>query len=395
MGHGLSGNAEERSGVEVEMFLDVLGSNFFTGVPDSLLKALSNYLMDSYGEDSKYHVIAANEGNALGIASGYHLATGSIPVVYMQNSGEGNAINPLASLLNERLYAIPCILIIGWRGEPGIHDEPQHIYQGEVTCHLLEDIGMAYHIVGKETTIEEVRSVMKRFRRHLAQGKQVAFVIRKGSLIYDGVKTEYKNDHPLMREAAIQEIVKVSGENPIICTTGRASRELFEIREALGQGHAFDFLTVGSMGHASSIALGIALQKPSKTIWCIDGDGAVLMHMGAMAVIGKAAPKNLIHIVINNKAHESVGGMPTAASTTDLSNVAVACGYQHSVKIRDLVALQRELERSCREIGPIFIEILCSIESRDNLGRPVTTPLQNKDDFMRQLSNRFFRESDS
>ena len=298
--------------MRAEKLIEIIGADFYTGVPDSQLKALCDYLMSVYGIDPKHHIIAANEGNCTALAAGYHLATGKTPVVYMQNSGEGNIINPAISLLNDMVYRIPVVFIIGWRGEPGIHDEPQHIYQGEVTLKLLEDIGIQTFVIDKDTTDEEIVVAMEDFKNVLAAGKDVAFVIRKGALSYDG-KIEYKNDNIMNRESIIQHIVNISGEDPVISTTGKASRELFEIRAVNGQSHKYDFLTVGSMGHSSSIALGIAMNKPNTKLWCVDGDGAVLMHMGAMAVIGANTPKNLVHVVINNGAHETVGGMPTVA----------------------------------------------------------------------------------
>ena len=296
--------------MKVETLYNIIGSDFYTGVPDSQLKALCNFLMDKYSIDPHHHIIAANEGNCTALAAGYHLATGKVPVVYMQNSGEGNIINPVASLLNDKVYAIPVVFIIGWRGEPGIHDEPQHIYQGEVTLSLLQQMGIESFVIGKDTTDEEVSQVMTGFHPILESGKQVAFVIRKGALT-DAPTVDYHNDNSVSREDIIKHITAVTGTDPIISTTGKASRELFEIREANSQPHGYDFLTVGSMGHSSSIALGVALNKSESKVWCIDGDGAVLMHMGAMAVIGSNRPKNLVHIVINNGAHETVGGMPT------------------------------------------------------------------------------------
>ncbi|MBO4776124.1 MAG: phosphonopyruvate decarboxylase, partial [Lachnospiraceae bacterium] len=290
--------------MQVEKLVEIIGSDFFTGVPDSQLKALCNFLMNRYGIDSKHHIIAANEGNCTALAAGYHLATGKVPVVYMQNSGEGNIINPVASLLNDKVYAIPAVFIVGWRGEPGVHDEPHHIYQGEVTVKLLEDMDIKTFVIGKETTDEEVEEAMKNFREILSKGKDVAFVIRKGALSYDG-KVKYENSNTMVREEIIRHIAKASGEDPIVSTTGKASRELFEIREANKKSHKYDILTVGSMGHTSSIALGVALNKPDKRVWCIDGDGSVLMHMGSMAVVGSNAPENLIHVVINNGAHET------------------------------------------------------------------------------------------
>lgn len=377
--------------MKVEEFAGILGAEFYTGVPDSQLKALCNYLMSVYGIDPKHHIIAANEGNCTALAAGYHLATGKVPVVYMQNSGEGNIINPVASLLNEKVYAIPMIFVIGWRGEPGIHDEPQHIYQGEVTLKLLEDMDIASFVVSKETSEDELKSAMTDFRKLLDAGKQVAFVIRKGALT-DASKVEYKNDNTMVREQIIRHIVQASGEDPIVSTTGKASRELFEIREANGQGHGFDFLTVGSMGHSSSIALGIAAQKPDRRIWCIDGDGAALMHMGAMAVIGSMRPKNLIHIVINNGAHETVGGMPTVAGSIDLVGVAKACGYPNATCVETLEALTRELQEARGKNELSLIEVKCAIGARADLGRPTTTPEQNKLAFMGCLSDNSNKE---
>ena len=370
--------------MEAEKLVNMIGADFYTGVPDSQLKPLCNYLIDTYGIDPKHHIIAANEGNCTAIAAGYHLATGKVPVVYMQNSGEGNIINPVASLLNEKVYAIPVFFIIGWRGEPGIHDEPQHVFQGEVTIKLLEDMGISSYIIGKETSEEDVRAVIDGFREKLGQGRNVAFVIRKDALSY-AHKVIYKNSNTMTREEIIRHVVKASGDDPVVSTTGKASRELFETREANGQSHKYDFLTVGSMGHSSSIALGIALNKPQTRIWCIDGDGAVLMHMGAMAVIEANKPGNMIHIIINNAAHETVGGMPTVAGSIDLVKIASACGYPYAVSVDNFDDLDKELDAArCRkELS--MIEVKCSIGARSDLGRPTTTALKNKQDYMDYL----------
>ena len=368
--------------MKVENLVKIIGADFYTGVPDSQLKALCNYLMNTYGIDQNHHIIAANEGNCTALAAGYHLATGKVAVVYMQNSGEGNIINPVASLLNDKVYAIPMIFIVGWRGEPGVHDEPQHIYQGEVTVKLLEDMDIKTFVISKDTTEDELTSVMNDFNAVLKNGKQVAFVIRKGALT-DAPKVEYKNDNTMMREEIIRHIVKVSGEDPIVSTTGKASRELFEIREANGQSHKYDFLTVGSMGHTSSIALGIAINKPDQRIWCIDGDGAVLMHMGSMAVLGANKPKNMVHIVINNGAHETVGGMPTVASQIDIVAIAKACGYPNAVCVDNFDDLDKALEDAKSRNELSLIEVKCSIGARDDLGRPTTTALENKQNFKR------------
>ncbi|NLT09892.1 MAG: phosphonopyruvate decarboxylase [Ruminococcus sp.] len=371
--------------MKAETLMKITGADFYTGVPDSQLKALCNCLMNTYGIDKKHHIIAANEGNCTALAAGYHLATGKVPVVYMQNSGQGNIINPVASLLNDKVYAIPMIFVIGWRGEPGIHDEPQHIYQGEVTVKLMEDMDIRTFIISKDTTDEEAAAAMEDFRKLLSQGKQVAFIVRKGALKYDE-PVEYKNSNTMLREEIIQHIADAAGEDPIVSTTGKASRELFETRTAREQSHKYDFLTVGSMGHSSSIALGVALNKPEKRIWCIDGDGAVLMHMGSMAVLGANAPENLIHVVINNGAHETVGGMPTVASSVDVVAIAKACGYPNAVSVDSFEALDRELEAAKSRHQLSLIEVKCSIGARDDLGRPTTTALENKENFMKFLA---------
>ena len=371
--------------MNVNRLLQLIGAEFYTGVPDSQLKALCDCLMHTYGIDGHHHVIAANEGNCVGLAAGYHLATGKVPVVYLQNSGEGNIINPIASLLNDKVYAIPMIFIIGWRGEPGVHDEPQHIYQGEVTVRLMEDMDVKPFVIGKDTSDEEVQDVMTGFRSLLEKGKQVAFIIRKGALTYDE-KVAYTNRHTMSREEIICHIAAVSGDDPIISTTGKASRELFEIREANVQSHQTDFLTVGSMGHSSSIALGVALHRPDTKIWCIDGDGAMLMHMGSLPVIAARAPKNLVHIVINNGAHETVGGMPTVAASMDIVAAAKACGYPEAVCVDTFDDLDKALLAARDRQLLSLIEVKCAIGARADLGRPTTTAIENKENFMRYLS---------
>lgn len=371
--------------MRVERLVEIIGADFYTGIPDSQLKAFCNYLMHTYGIDPKHHIITANEGNATALAAGYYLATGKVPVVYLQNSGEGNIINPVVSLLNDKVYAIPIIFIIGWRGEPDIKDEPQHLYQGKITMKLLEDVDIKPFVISKDTTDEEVEDVMTGYRKLLDAGKNVAFVIRKDALSYSK-KFQYSNDNILIREKVIEHIVKASGEAPIISTTGKISRELFEVRTAYGQSHKYDFMTVGSMGHCSSIALGIAINKPEMKVWCIDGDGSVLMHMGSLAVIGANVPRNMIHIVINNCAHESVGGMPTVANNIDLVALAKACGYPNAVCVDKVNTLDEELEAAKNRNELSLIEVKCSIGAREDLARPTTTPLENKENFMEYLS---------
>jgi phosphonopyruvate decarboxylase len=371
----------------VEKFLNILNDklqlNFFAGVPDSQLGSLCNYLINTYGICNK-HIIAANEGNAAAIATGYHLSTGNVPCVYLQNSGLGNIINPVASLLNDNLYGIPCVFIVGWRGEPNVKDEPQHVFQGQITLKLLEDLNIEYIVIDKDTTEESLVTTVKNFSDVLKAGKSVAFVIKKDGLSYEG-KSKYKNDNLLKREEIIETIVNKYKDDLFVSTTGKTSRELFEIREKQNQAHTNDFLTVGSMGHSSSIALGIALNTPNKRVWCIDGDGAVLMHLGSMPVIASQSPKNYVHVVINNSSHESVGGQPTVAKDIDFVKIALACGYKYAYSIEKLEQLNNILDEIEKKEGTTFLEIKSAIGSRSDLGRPTTTPIENKNAFMKYI----------
>ena len=369
--------------MDITTFITSLSAHnitFFTGVPDSQLKALCDYLNKEHPQNN---ITAANEGNALALAAGYHMATGNTACVYLQNSGLGNIINPLASLTNAKVYAIPALLVIGWRGEPGVHDEPQHVFQGEVTLPLLDIMSIPYFILTKTTTEDELGTFLQEAAIHFEQGKQCAIVVKKGALTFP--ETAYQNTNTLKREEAVETIVQYADRDIIVSTTGKTSRELFEIRERNQQSHAYDFLTVGSMGHSSSIALGIALNKPNKTVWCIDGDGAVLMHMGSMAVIGAKKPENLIHVVINNGSHESVGGMPTVADTVNLPEIATACNYSSVFSVSSKEELEEVLLSLAEQLKPVFIEVKSAIGSRSDLGRPTTTPVENKTALMAYL----------
>ena len=357
--------------------------DFFTGVPDSLLKDICAYIMDNTPREK--NIIAANEGNAVGLAAGYHLATNKIPMVYMQNSGIGNAVNPLLSLSDSQVYNFPVLLMIGWRGEPGLKDEPQHITQGEVTLPLLEAMKIPYLILSSEAgeldgQINEAIANIKK------TNSAFAIVVRKKTFDSYKIKTKPSTSFKLMREEVIEKIVgSLNGSEVIVSTTGKTSRELFECREKLNQSHCFDFLTVGSMGHSSQIALGIALNKKNKTVICIDGDGAVLMHMGSMAIIGDLAPKNYIHFVINNGAHESVGGQPTVAFGIDIPKIALANGYKSALSISTMAELNDFLSNMKTYDCPLLVEIKVKTGSRDDLGRPTIKPVDNKKDFMQNL----------
>lgn len=359
--------------------LSKITGNFFTGVPDSLLQPFNTYLMKTYGV-SDQHIIAANEGNAVALAAGYHLATGKTPVVYLQNSGLGNIVNPVTSLLNDKVYGIPCVFIIGWRGEPGVKDEPQHIFQGGITAQMLKVLDIEHYVVDQKTTDVEMDVKMSVFSKLLNEGKSVAFLIKKDAFHYNKMVT-YQNDYKLSREEILRAVTDSAKDDIIVSTTGKTSRELFEIREASQQPHNHDFLTVGSMGNSSSIALGIALNKKDKRVWCLDGDGSLLMHMGAMAVIGDQSPANLVHVVINNEAHESVGGQPTVVGGVDLQKIAIGCRYNHAYSCADKEGLTKIIT-GLPQTGPVFIEVKAAIGSRKDLGRPTKTPIENKRDFM-------------
>ena len=369
--------------MKVERFLELCPSDFFVGVPDSQLKALCDELMEKYGTGKQHHIVA-NEGNAVALAAGHHLATGKLPMVYLQNSGEGNAMNPLVSLASERVYGIPMLLVIGYRGEPGVKDEPQHIFQGEITLDFLNLLKIPYFVLDRDTEEEDLRKALDNFQEEFSKGRQAAIVVKKGALEKEHAY-HYSNAYNYTREEAIRCIVDYTGDSPIVSTTGKASRELYEIREERGEDHSRDFLTVGSMGHASSIALGIALEKEEERVICLDGDGALLMHMGAMAVLGASGQKNILHILLNNEAHETVGGQPTVSPTIDYGSIAKACGYNKCYLVRDQKYLEKALAESAKEEGPIFLEVRCAMHSRDNLGRPKESPKENKELFMKKL----------
>lgn len=368
-----------------ELFVGELqsrGTGFFTGVPDSLLKNLCAYITDAF--DEKHHIIAANEGNAVALAVGHHLATGTIPMVYMQNSGEGNAVNPLLSLADGDVYRIPLLLCIGWRGEPGAYDEPQHVKQGKVTLSLLETMGIPFLILSSET--DELKAQMEKAYAYMrSEGTPYALIIQKGLFGDYALKNARDVEGTMSREEALELVAKHTAHDAIyVSTTGMASRELYEIRERNGESHQKDFLTVGSMGHASQIALGIALSKKTRQVVCLDGDGAALMHLGGMAIIGTTKPENYVHIILNNGAHDSVGGQPTVGRDVDLASVALCLGYKASVKANTQKQLIDALKADGP--GPRCIEVLVRKGNRKDLGRPKSTPVENKQAFMQYIA---------
>ena len=366
--------------IRPEYFIEKLrenGIDCFAGVPDSLLKNICAYITDHC--DEAHNIITANEGAAVGLAAGHYLATGQPACVYMQNSGEGNIINPIASLTDPEVYNIPVLLLIGWRGRPGVHDEPQHVKQGKITTGLLNVMGINYEVLAKEEDKAE-KQIAKAIKA--LQNKEVfALVIEKDTFDAYTLQNVEKNDLTMSREEAIQMVAAALGEKDVIVsTTGMISRELFEYRTAMNEGHERDFLTVGSMGHASQIALGIAMAKQDRKVWCFDGDGASIMHMGSMAIVASKAPKNYIHVVFNNGAHDSVGGQPTVGLKIDLPAVAKAVGYKSVCSVSTKEELLNQLTDF--DEAPMFLEIRVKKGNRKDLGRPTTTPIQNKEALM-------------
>lgn len=374
--------------VSPEIFINTLQDNgvkFFAGVPDSLLKNVCAFITDNVSPDR--NIITANEGAAVGVAAGHYLATGEVPLVYMQNSGIGNAVNPLLSLADEKVYSMPMIIMIGWRGEPGVHDEPQHVKQGAVTLELLDAMAIPYVILSDDdrSASSEVETLVAQCRQTL---KPHAIIIRKGTFGSYKLQSKVPNDNPVSREDAMKLIVdSLPQDSIIVSTTGKLSRELYEYRDALCQSHESDFLTVGSMGHSSSIALGIALAKPERRVFCFDGDGAFIMHMGAISNIGHLKPKNFIHVVFNNGAHESVGGQPTMGFGINIPEIAQACGYKNALTVYDKDGITAALKAALEQEGPTLVELRVGINSRDDLGRPKTTPIENKSAFMEFIKN--------
>lgn len=363
-----------------------VGVDFFCGVPDSLLKDFCAYMTDNV-ERSK-HVITANEGTAVSLAAGYHLATGKFACVYLQNSGLGNCVNPLTSLAAGEVYSIPMILLVGWRGEPGKRDEPQHMVKGQLTPALLATLGIPFQILPdfQEGAERALYTAKKHIQHSLTP---YAFLVKRQTFLPYTLQEQNTETYPLLREEALHTLMReINDRDVVVSTTGMLSRELFEYRHNLEQGHERDFLTVGSMGHASSIAMGIAMSKPKRRVWCLDGDGAALMHLGALASIGQRGPPNLKHVIINNGAHDSVGGQPTDAgnaATFSFTKAALALGYKEAFTASTPEEIQAATATLKSKEGPLLLEIKAKIGARSNLGRPNRSPIQNKADFMHFL----------
>ena len=359
--------------------LQECGIDFFTGVPDSLLKDICGFITDETPKER--NIISTNEGGAIGLAMGYNMSTSKIPLVYMQNSGFGNTINPLLSLADPKVYGIPMLLLVGWRGEPNIKDEPQHVKQGEVSEILLQSLNIPYSIISSETKnfsnlLNDAVDVMK------SKSTPYVILVRKGTFEKYSLKNEKVTDYDLNREGAVKKIIDlINKDDIIVSTTGKTSREVFEYREEIRDGHEKDFLTVGGMGHTNQIALGIAIGKPNRTIYCIDGDGAVLMHTGSLGIIGDIAPSNLKHIIINNGAHDSVGGQPSIGFDINFRKIAEGFNYKKTFQIKMLNEFDEVFKNFKNSSGPSLLEILVNKGARKNLGRPTISPRENKANF--------------
>lgn len=351
------------------------GVTFFTGVPDSLLKEFCACVTATLKPEE--HLIAANEGASVGLAIGHYLGTGSLPLVYLQNSGLGNTVNPLLSLASPEVYGVPMLLMLGWRGEPGKKDEPQHVHQGRVMMKLLEDMDIPVAVLSTDIAEAEVQTKAAAKKARDINGP-VALVVKKNTFDkYSVPSAEAKL--PMGREEAIIAAAEVLDDNAVvICTTGMPSRELFEFRVRTEGGHHRDFLTVGGMGHASQIALGLALAQPDRSVYCFDGDGAALMHMGSMAITGQFKASNLTHLVFNNGVHGSVGGQPTVGFKIDMPQIATACGYAETLRVMTKDDLQNAIGNSRNSNGVTFIEVQVRPGNRSDIGRPTSTPSENK-----------------
>src|SRR5690554_2479573 len=359
------------------------GVNFFAGVPDSLLADFCAYVTDHMDDDA--HVITANEGNAVALAAGHYLGTGEPALVYMQNSGLGNAVNPLLSLADEEVYSIPMLLMIGWRGEPGVKDEPQHVKQGRVMVPMLDAMEVPWFEL--HAGMDDIEAVITRACALMRERSgPVALLVRKGAFEKYKLQKTVQTSFPMNREGAVKCIVDLLGDDDVvISTTGKTSRELYEYRAARGDGHGNDFLTVGAMGHTSSIAMGVARGQRDRRVICLDGDGSVLMHMGALAIVGQSGLGNFVHVVVNNGAHDSVGGQPTAGFEIDLVASAKACGYRHASSVTTAKDAREAFAGFAGNDGPVLLEIRVNKGARDDLGRPRSTPVENRDALMKRL----------
>lgn len=360
--------------------LTARGFDFFTGVPDSLLTDFIQYVGDHHPAEK--YINAANEGTAVGLAAGWHLATKRFPVVMIQNSGIGNVINPLLSLVDPRVYKIPMLFLIAWRGEPGKKDEPQHIVQGGIMSSLLADLGVTSEVLPGYDEGAEAALDLAHF--HLrTKGSPFAFLVRRKTFLTYTSTKETTQKHSLSREDAIHVMLEHIGKfDSLISGAGVSSRELIEIREKKGILFNQDFYCLGAKGHSSSIAMGIALAKPSKMIYVLDSDGSFFMHMGAAAQIGSRKIPNLRHIILNNHVHETSGGVPSVGDTVDFVKLAEGCGYVYSASASTKEEVIKHLENMKTIQGSGLLEIKIRSFSKLDTRPPKIGPKENKENFM-------------
>lgn len=372
--------------IEPGRFIDQLtglGVEFYTGVPDSLLKQLGSHIMATLPRER--HVIAANEGAAVGLAIGHYMRTAKPAVVYLQNSGFGNLVNPVLSLADPDVYGIPMLVVVGWRGQPGVKDEPQHVKQGRVQEALLDASGLPWAVLPKDPDAAE-KTVAEALATATERSAPFFLLVEKGTFA-DGEKVTAPTPELASREEALIAAAEaVGGDAAIVSTTGMLSRELFEYRQRTGGDGDRDFLTVGGMGHASSIALGVAMAEPEREVWCFDGDGALLMHLGSLAVIADHAPATYFHIVFNNGVHDSVGGQPTSVGVVDVAAAAKALGYRYAASTGDLSTLPEQIAALRAAGGPALLELKVKPGNRKDIGRPTRTPGEAKAAFMGALA---------
>ncbi len=401
------------------------GFDFFSGVPDSTFRSWMTYLdtggnkshleiggKGGSGDPDLTNIIAVNECEAAAICAGYHLSTGKIGVLYMQNDGFGKTVNPLSSLCNPEVYSIPILLMIGWRGEPGKKDAIQHHRMGKILQPLLDLLDIPHEIM--PSRIEEADRVLEKAREYMEKNSRpFAVIVRKGtfedSLLEDSLPGKATHgthvaEQPVLesrslgREETLGIIMKhleshLDGEEIIVSTTGKLSRELFEYSSGRKKGSGNDFYNIGAMGCAQSIALGIALQRKDRKVFVFDGDGSILMQMGALVTAGHYSPDNLFHFVFDNGAHDSTGGQPTCSDTVDLTRVAAACNYRYAETVNDAEGLRDAMRRiilkgAAGVEGPAMLVVKVKKGARDDLTRPDREPVEYKEEFMRALEAR-------
>lgn len=370
-------------------YIKHIGIGMYAGIPDSTLKILCDHLNK---DKTIRHYTLADEGAAVALAMGEYLASGQAGCVYMQNSGIGNIVNPITSLMHQEVYGIPMLMIIGWRGEPGKKDEPQHKFMGRITQKLLEDLEINYSVLEDSTSEAEIKRILNEAREHMDANRQYALLVKSGFFEKNEL-TRYVNNHSMSREEAIRIILETADSHScFVTTTGKISREAYEQSERLFGTHDHIFMTVGGMGYASMIAAGVALRQKARQVYCLDGDGAVLMHMGSLAFLGRLQLKNLVHICLNNEAHESVGGMPTGAGDLSYAELALKAGYPYVARVSSPIELKNELIHIGQGQRSAFLEVQVAISSRDDLGRPKESTEWNKNQFIKTVRGMNLRD---